>query len=186
MGLEARLLLGHCSPKLSALSGPSRIGPTDHFEGIRASHIKGQTLVEMAGTHHRSHIMENVTLTPKEQSRLQVLNSLAEEHMTLDQAAELMGVTSRHTRRILAAYRERGAAALAHGHRGRRPVNATPEALVADPSTPRPRRWSSTWRSWLGPGTLASTTPTSRNCWRSGKAFTSAGPPCGGSCWTLD
>ena len=62
----------------------------------------------MAGTHHRSHIMENVTLTPKEQSRLQVLNSLAAEHMTLDQAAELMGVTSRHTRRILAAYRERG------------------------------------------------------------------------------
>ena len=52
--------------------------------------------------------------------------------MTLDQAAELMGVTSRHTRRILAAYRERGAAALAHGHRGRRPVNATPEALVVD------------------------------------------------------
>ena len=86
----------------------------------------------MAGTHHRSHIMENVTLTPKEQSRLQVLNSLAAEHMTLDQAAELMGVTSRHTRRILAAYRERGAAALAHGHRGRRPVNATPEALVVD------------------------------------------------------
>ena len=132
MGLEARLLLGHCSPRLSALSGPSRIGPTDHFEGIRASHIKGQTLVEMAGTHQRSHIMENVTLTPKEQSRLQVLNSLAAEHMTLDQAAELMGVTSRHTRRILAAYRERGAAALAHGHRGRQPVNATPEALVVD------------------------------------------------------
>ena len=76
--------------------------------------------------------MENVTLTPKEQSRLQVLNSLAAEHMTLDQAAELMGVTSRHTRRILAAYCERGAAALAHGHRGRRPVNATPEALVVD------------------------------------------------------
>ena len=71
-------------------------------------------------------------MTPKEQSRLQVLNSLAEEQMTLDQAAELMGVTSRHTRRILGAYRERGAAALAHGHRGRRPVNATPEALVAD------------------------------------------------------
>ena len=71
-------------------------------------------------------------MTPKEQSRLQVLNSLAAEHMTLDQAAELMGVTSRHTRRILAAYRERGAAALAHGHRGRRPVNATPEALVVD------------------------------------------------------
>ncbi|MCE2500417.1 MAG: helix-turn-helix domain-containing protein [Dehalococcoidia bacterium] len=52
--------------------------------------------------------------------------------MTLDQAAELMGVTSRHTRRILADDRERGAAALAHGDRGRRPVNATPEALTAE------------------------------------------------------
>ena len=71
-------------------------------------------------------------MNPKEQSRLQVLNSLAAEHMTLDQAAELMGVTQRHTRRILAAYRERGAAALAHGHRGRRPTNATPERLAND------------------------------------------------------
>ena len=132
MGLEARLLLGHCSPRLSALSGPSRIGPTDHFEGIRASHIKGQTLVEMAGTHHRSHIMENVTLTPKEQMRVQVLNSLLAEQIALDQAAELMGVSTRHARRITTAYREEGAAALAHGHRGRRPVNATPEAAIAD------------------------------------------------------
>ena len=43
-----------------------------------------------------------------------------------------MGVSPRHTRRILAAYQERGAAALAHGHRGRRPANATPDAVVAD------------------------------------------------------
>ena len=55
--------------------------------------------------------MENVTLTPKEQARLQVLNSLLAEHTTLDQAAALMGVSLRHTRRILEAYRERGAAA---------------------------------------------------------------------------
>ena len=46
--------------------------------------------------------MENVTLKPKEQARLQVLNSLLAEHMTLDQAAALMGVSPRHTRRILA------------------------------------------------------------------------------------
>ena len=76
--------------------------------------------------------MENVTLNPKEQTRLQVLNSLLSEHMTLDQAATLMGVTTRHTRRILAAYREEGAAAVAHGHRGRKPPNATPDAVVAD------------------------------------------------------
>ena len=72
--------------------------------------------------------MENVTLTPKEQARLQVLNSLLAEHMTMDQAAELMGVSPRHTRRMLAAYRRDGAAALAHGLRGRKPANAIPEA----------------------------------------------------------
>ena len=76
--------------------------------------------------------MENVTLTQKEQTRLQVLNSFLTEHIALDQAAELMGVSPRHTRRILAAYQERGAAALAHGHRGRRPANAKPDAVVAD------------------------------------------------------
>ena len=71
-------------------------------------------------------------MTPKEQTRLQVLNSLMAEHMTLDQAATLMGVSTRHTRRMLAAYRERGVAAVAHGHRGRRAPNATPEAVLAD------------------------------------------------------
>jgi MarR-like DNA-binding transcriptional regulator SgrR of sgrS sRNA len=65
--------------------------------------------------------MENVTLTPEEQARLQVLNSLLAEHMTLDQAATLMGVTTRHTRRILAACQEKGAV-VSHGHQGRRPV----------------------------------------------------------------
>ena len=73
-----------------------------------------------------------MTLTPKEQTRLQVLNSLIAEHMTLEQAAMLMGVSQRHTRRILAAYQERGAVAVAHGHRGRRAPNATPDALAAN------------------------------------------------------
>ena len=76
--------------------------------------------------------MENVTLTPKEQTRLQVLNSLLAEQIALDQAAELMGVSPRHTRRTLAAYRENGPAAVAHGHRGRKPANATSEAVIAD------------------------------------------------------
>ena len=76
--------------------------------------------------------MENVTLTQKEQARLQVLNSLLAEHMTLDQAATLMGVSARHTRRILAAYREGGASALAHDHRGRPAPNKTPETLRSE------------------------------------------------------
>ena len=69
-------------------------------------------------------------MTQREQGRLQVLNSLDAEHMTLDQAAALMGVSPRHTRRILADYREKGATAVAHGHQGRKPSNATSEAVA--------------------------------------------------------
>ena len=72
-------------------------------------------------------MMENVTLTPREQTRLQVLNSLLAAHMTLDQAATVMGVNPRHARRMLAAYRDEGSSALAHGLSGQRPHNATAE-----------------------------------------------------------
>ena len=71
-------------------------------------------------------------MTQQEQARLQVLNNLLAGYMTTEQAATLMGVSARHTRRMLAAYREDGAAALAHGNRGRRPANATPNALATD------------------------------------------------------
>ena len=70
-------------------------------------------------------------MTPREQSRLQVLNSLLAEHVTLDQAAALMGLSPRHTRRILEDYRENGASALAHGLRGRKPSNAIPEPVMS-------------------------------------------------------
>ena len=74
--------------------------------------------------------MENVTLTQQEQARLQVLNNLPAGYTTTEQAATLMGVSTRHTRRILTAYRQEGAAAIAHGNRGRRPVNATPKTTA--------------------------------------------------------
>ena len=70
-------------------------------------------------------------MNQKEQGRLQVLNSLLAKHMTIEQASTLMGLSIRHTRRILAAYKEEGAAALAHGHRGRRAPNAIPEGTKA-------------------------------------------------------
>ena len=47
-------------------------------------------------------------MTQKEQARLQILNSLLAEHMILNQAATFVGVSARHTRRMLAAYREEG------------------------------------------------------------------------------
>ena len=69
--------------------------------------------------------MKDVTLNPKEQARLSVLNSVLEYLVPIAQAAELLGVSPRHARRLLAAYREHGASALAHGNRGCRPHNAT-------------------------------------------------------------
>ncbi len=67
-------------------------------------------------------------MNQREQARLQVLNSLQAEHMTIEQASVLMGVSIRQAWRILAAYRKEGAAAIAHGHRGRRAPNATSDA----------------------------------------------------------
>ncbi len=70
-------------------------------------------------------------MNQKEQARLSVLNSVLEYQVPIAQAAEVLGVSPRHARRMLAAYRERGAAALAHGNRGRRPHNAVPPAEAA-------------------------------------------------------
>ena len=67
----------------------------------------------------------------REQARIKVLNSVLEYHLPIAQAAEIMGVSERHTKRLLAAYRKDGAAALAHGNRGRRPHNAVPEDAAA-------------------------------------------------------
>ena len=67
----------------------------------------------------------------QEQARIKVLNSVLEYHLPIAQAAEIMGVSERHAKRLLAAYRKEGVAALAHGNRGRRPHNAVPEDAAA-------------------------------------------------------
>ena len=75
--------------------------------------------------------MKDVTLNQREQIRLQVLNSVLEYQLDWAQAAEIMGISERQFRRILAAYRREGAAALSHGNRGRQPRNAVPEDVAA-------------------------------------------------------
>ena len=70
-------------------------------------------------------------MNQQEQARIQVLNSVLEYQLPIAQAAEIMGVSERDTKRLLAAYRKHGAAALAHGNRGRRPHNAVPETAAA-------------------------------------------------------
>ena len=68
--------------------------------------------------------MKDLTLNPIEQTRLHVLNTVLEHQLPVAQAAELLGVSERHAWRLLSAYRREGAAALAHGNRGRKPRNA--------------------------------------------------------------
>lgn len=67
--------------------------------------------------------MDKVTLNEKEQRRLMVLNEVLAGRLSGPAAAELLGLSLRQTRRLLAAYRRAGAAGLAHGNRGRAPVN---------------------------------------------------------------
>ena len=75
--------------------------------------------------------MKGLTLSTKEQSRLPVLNGVLERQWMVAEAAQLLVVNERHTWQVLAAYREEGAAALAHGNRGRSPSNATPRGIQA-------------------------------------------------------
>ena len=65
----------------------------------------------------------------KEQNRLIVLNQVERGVMAAGEAAEVLGLSLRHARRMLAAYREEGVQALAHGNRGRKPHNTLDERL---------------------------------------------------------
>jgi transposase len=67
--------------------------------------------------------MEKVTLNPREQTRLKVLNEVNRGTIRIKQATVLMKISTRHAKRLLAGYRQRGAVALAHGNRGRLPCN---------------------------------------------------------------
>jgi transposase len=72
---------------------------------------------------------KRVTLNSKEQKRLIVLNQVLAGRLTGLEAAELLGLSVRQTRRLLARYRREGAAALAHGNRGREPANKLDEEV---------------------------------------------------------
>jgi transposase len=74
---------------------------------------------------------EMVTLNAKEQRRLMVLNRVGEGWMGAGMAAGVLGLSVRQTRRLMAGYRKEGAAALAHGNRGRSPYNKLGDAVRA-------------------------------------------------------
>ena len=66
-----------------------------------------------------------------EEARRYVLDRVMAGDLQAAQAAEILGVSERHAWRLLAAYRARGAAALEHGNRRRRPHNAVPADVAS-------------------------------------------------------
>ena len=72
---------------------------------------------------------EMVILNKKEHRRLAVLNDVERGKLIGREAAELLDLSLRHVRRILAAYRKEGAQALEHGNWGRKPGNTLDESL---------------------------------------------------------
>ena len=72
---------------------------------------------------------KRVTLTVEEQKRLKVITEIEAGRMTGREAAEMVGLSLRQVRRLIAAYRKEGAAGLAHGNRGRPSPRRTPEEV---------------------------------------------------------
>ena len=66
-----------------------------------------------------------------EEARRYVLDRVIAGDLQVSQAAEILSISERHAWRLLAAYRARGAAALAHGNRRRRPHNAVPADVAS-------------------------------------------------------
>jgi transposase len=52
--------------------------------------------------------MKGLTLTAKEQTRLQILDTALERPWSMREAAEVLGVSERQGWRLLAAYRKEG------------------------------------------------------------------------------
>jgi transposase len=72
---------------------------------------------------------ETVTLTQAEQTRVLILNRILTGQLTAADAAALLCLSVRQVRRLVAAYREDGVAALVHGNRGRAPAHTLPVEL---------------------------------------------------------
>jgi len=64
--------------------------------------------------------METITMIRKEISRLEVMQKLSEKRMSQKEAGAMLGVSERHIKRLLKAYRKKGAAGLISRHRGRK------------------------------------------------------------------
>ena len=65
----------------------------------------------------------------REQQRIAVLERLAQGQLTAGAAAEMLALSVRQVRRLVAAYRAAGAGAVRHGNRARQPASAIPATV---------------------------------------------------------
>ena len=70
-------------------------------------------------------------MTIKEIKRVEVVTLVEIGKITGNQAAKMMGISLRQTRRVIKKYREGGAASLAHGNRGKPSPNKLDPALIS-------------------------------------------------------
>lgn len=70
-----------------------------------------------------------VTMSDKELSRINVIQSVVEKRMRRRDAAQLLALTERQTQRLMNRFRESGAAGLANLRRGRPGNHRLPESL---------------------------------------------------------
>jgi transposase len=76
-------------------------------------------------------MQKRVTLTMKEIKRLHVMQQITDKQMTGPHAAQVLGLSLRQIRRLVAKYRAQGAPGLVHGNRGRVPNNRIEETWQA-------------------------------------------------------
>jgi transposase len=65
-------------------------------------------------------------MSGKEISRLEVMQKLSEKRMSQKEAGAMLGVSERHIKRLLKAYRKKGASGLVSKHRGRKGNHCLP------------------------------------------------------------
>lgn len=74
--------------------------------------------------------MENVTLSSKQQARVEIISRVESGRLSKQEAAQLLGVSRRQVDNILRRFREEGVRSVVHGNTGRTPVHKTrPETV---------------------------------------------------------
>jgi transposase len=68
-------------------------------------------------------------MASQDEARVAVVHEVAQGHLTASAAAEVLGLSLRQVRRLVAAYRQVGAAALRHGNLGRQPAHTLTAAV---------------------------------------------------------